>query len=62
MKGRLSIRGLRLITYGPRGRGGGVKSPIHFYCILHGIRGEGVQIACILYNCVCTKWKARHGP
>ena len=41
------IRGLPLITYAPRGReGGGVKPPIHFYCVLYAKRGEGVQIAC----------------
>ena len=38
-------RGLPLITYAPRGRGG-VKPPIHFYCVLHAKRGEGVQKAC----------------
>ena len=27
----------------------GVKSPIHFYCVLHAKRGEGVQIACKMY-------------
>ena len=26
--------------------GEGIKSPIHFHCILHAKRGEGVQIAC----------------
>ena len=26
--------------------GGGVKSPIHFHCVLHAKRGEGPQIAC----------------
>ena len=42
------LRGLPLITYAPRGRGGGeVKPPIHFYCVLHAKwGGEGVQIAC----------------
>ena len=25
---------------------GGVKSPIHFHCVLHAKRGEGVQKAC----------------
>ena len=34
------IRGLPLITYAPRG-GGGVKSPIYFYCVLHTKRGGG---------------------
>ena len=39
--------GLPLITYAPRGReGGGVKPALHFYCVLHAKRGEGVQIAC----------------
>ena len=28
------------------GGGGGVKSPIHFHCVLHAKKGEGVQIAC----------------
>ena len=28
------------------GGGDGVESPIHFYCVLHAKRGEGVQIAC----------------
>ena len=37
----LDIRGLPLITYAPRGRGG-VKSRIHFHCVLHAERGEGV--------------------
>ena len=32
--------------YAPRGRGGGVKPPIHVYCVLYVKRGEGVQIAC----------------
>ena len=38
-------RGRPLITYAPRGRG--VKSPIHFHCVLHAKRGggEGVQKA-----------------
>ena len=36
---------LPLITYAPRGRG--VKPPIHFYCVLHAKRMEGVQKACI---------------
>ena len=42
-KGRFTqlIRGLPLITYAPRGRGGGVKPPIHFYCVLHAKRGGG---------------------
>ena len=26
--------------------GGWVKSPMHFHCILHAKRGEGVKIAC----------------
>ena len=34
------LRGLPLITYAPRGRGG-VKPPIHFYCVLHAKRGGG---------------------
>ena len=38
------VGGLPLITYAPRGRGG-VKPPIHFYCLLHAKRG-GVQKAC----------------
>ena len=38
------------------GRGGGVKSPIHFHCVLHAKRGEGGPN--IMYNCVRTKWKA----
>ena len=29
-------------------RGGGFKSPIHFHCVLHAKRGEGIQIACII--------------
>ena len=33
-------RGLPLITYAPRGRGG-VKSPIHFHCVLYAKRGGG---------------------
>ena len=35
--------GLPLITYAHRGRGGGggVKPPIHFYCVLHAKRGGG---------------------
>ena len=42
------LRGLPSITYGPMGRGGGIKPPVHFYCVLHAKRGvgEGVQIAC----------------
>ena len=39
------VWGLPLITYAPRGRGW-VKPPIHFYCVLHAKRGEGVQVAC----------------
>ena len=39
------VRGLSLITYVPRGMGRGVKSLIHFHCVLHAKRGEGVQIA-----------------
>ena len=35
------LRGLPLITYAPRGRGGGVKPPIHFYCVLHAKVGGG---------------------
>ena len=35
-----TIRGLPSITYAPRGRGG-VKSPIHFYCVFHAKRGGG---------------------
>ena len=34
------VRGLPLTTYAPRG-GGGVKSPIHFQCVLHAKRGGG---------------------
>ena len=30
-----TIGGLPLNTYAPRGRGGGVKTPIHFHCTLH---------------------------
>ena len=41
----IGITGLRSITYAPWG-GGGVKAPIHLYCVLHIKRGEGVQIAC----------------
>ena len=37
--------GLPLITYASRRRGGGVKPPIHFYCILHA-KTKGVKIAC----------------
>ena len=40
---RASEGGLPLVTYAPRERG--VNSPIHFYCVLHAKRGEGVQIA-----------------
>ena len=29
-----------------RTQGEGVKPSIHFYCVLHAKRGEGVQIAC----------------
>ena len=35
----LCIRGLPFSMYAPRGRR--VKSPIHFYCVLHAKRGEG---------------------
>ena len=41
----IMIWGLPLITYAPRGGGGGSKPPIHFHCVLHAKRGEGVQIA-----------------
>ena len=37
----IGVRGLPLITYAPRGGGGGVKSPIHFHCVLHAKRGGG---------------------
>ena len=40
----ITTRGLPLITYAYRG--GGVKPPIHFHCVLHAKRWEGVQIAC----------------
>ena len=46
MKNSPNQCGLLLITYAPSRRGGGVKPPIHFYCVLHAKRGEGVQIAC----------------
>ena len=36
--------GLPFSMYTPRWRG--VKFPIHFHCVLHAKRGEGVQIAC----------------
>ena len=39
-KSFMTIRGLPLITYAPRERGG-VKSPIHFHCVLHAKRGGG---------------------
>ena len=45
----INLWGLPLITYASRGTGGGgVKPPIHFYCVLHAQRGggKGVQIAC----------------
>ena len=35
------VGGLPLITYAARGRGRGVKSPIHFHCVLHAKRGGG---------------------
>ena len=36
------VRGLPLSTYATRGGGGGgVKSPIHFHCVLHAKRGGG---------------------
>ena len=38
-------RSLPFSTYAPRGRG--VKSPIHFHCVLHAKRGDGVQMAFI---------------
>ena len=37
---------LPLITNAPRGEEGGSKPPIHFHCLLHAKRGEGVRIAC----------------
>ena len=39
------LRGLSLITYAPRetGGGGGVKPPIHFYCVLHAKTGGGAR-------------------
>ena len=47
--------GLPLITYAPRREG--VKSPIHFHCVLNVSTtkngGGGVQIACVR-----TKWEA----
>ena len=42
MKTKTTVRGLPLITYAPRGRGG-IRLPIH--CVLHAKRGDGVQIA-----------------
>ena len=43
----MRARGLPLITYASGGRGGGgVKSLIHFYCVLHAERGLGGRIAC----------------
>ena len=42
----MTIGGLPLITYAPRRRGGGGNSPIHFHCLLHAKREEGVQKAC----------------
>ena len=42
----LNVWGLPFSMYALRGRGGGVKSAIHFHCVLHAKRGEGVQIAC----------------
>ena len=39
-------RGFPFSTYTPRGRGG-IKSPIHFHCVLHAKQGGGgVQITC----------------
>ena len=37
----IKTTGLPLITYAPMGRGGGVKRPIHFHCVLHAKRGGG---------------------
>ena len=38
------IRGPPLITYAPRGVGGGGGRLIHFHCVLHAKRGLGVEI------------------
>ena len=35
------IRGFPFSMYAPRGTGEGVKSPIHFHCILHAKRVRG---------------------
>ena len=41
-----NIWGHPLIKYAPKGRGG-VKSPIHFHCVLHAKKGgKGDRIAC----------------
>ena len=41
----VSVWGLPLFTYAPRGRGGGQVSNT-FHCVFHAKREEGVQIAC----------------
>ena len=38
---QIPLWGLPLITHGPRGIGGGVKSLIHFYCVLHATTKKG---------------------
>ena len=35
---------------------GGLKTPIHFHCILHAKKGWVGSDS--MSNCVCTKWKA----
>ena len=50
----IAIWGLPFSTYTPR-KGGGVKPPIHFHCVLHAKRGWVGPDS--MYNCVRTKWK-----
>ena len=41
----VTVRGLPFSMYAPKMEGG-CKSPLHFHCVLHAKRGEGVKIAC----------------
>ena len=36
----------KILSFSMVHREGGLKSPVHFHCILHAKRGEVVQIAC----------------